>query len=224
MQVIVINSQKGGSGKTMLTKNLAIAAERAGDGPVYMIDTDPQGNLNAWYRRRDADKPAMIEVPFDKLSAALDVLRQKGARYCIIDTGSGRLEVARELFVHADFAILPVQPSEEDLIAAPVTVRAMKEAGVPFLFVLTRVKPNTLVTAQAAATLSKHGEIAETFVNDRTNYKSSFAKGETVIEAEPKGAAAKEIADLWRNVKACMQANMRTANHANMQERIETHA
>ena len=45
MQVVVINSQKGGSGKTMLAKHLAVEAERAGDGPVFLIDTDPQGSL-----------------------------------------------------------------------------------------------------------------------------------------------------------------------------------
>jgi chromosome partitioning protein len=43
MQVIVINSQKGGSAKTMLAKHLFVEAERAGDGPVFLIDTDPQG-------------------------------------------------------------------------------------------------------------------------------------------------------------------------------------
>jgi chromosome partitioning protein len=42
MQLIVINSQKGGSAKTLLAKHLSVEAERAGDGPVFLIDTDPQ--------------------------------------------------------------------------------------------------------------------------------------------------------------------------------------
>ncbi len=46
MQVIVINSQKGGSAKTMLCKHLSVEAERAGDGPVFLIDTDPQGRMS----------------------------------------------------------------------------------------------------------------------------------------------------------------------------------
>jgi len=45
MQVIVINSQKGGSAKTMLAKHLSVEAERAGDGPVFLIDTDPRAAL-----------------------------------------------------------------------------------------------------------------------------------------------------------------------------------
>jgi len=73
---------------------------------------------------------------------------------------------------------------------------------------LTRVKANTLITAQAAAVLSKHGEVAETFINDRTAYKSPYPKGQTITEAEPKGLAAKEIAALWKNIKSCLHENM----------------
>ena len=208
MQVIVINSQKGGSAKTMLAKHLSVEAERAGDGPVFLIDTDPQGSLTAWHTKRDSEAPQRVELPFDGLERGLQLLRQHGAAYCLIDTASGRVEVAKELFKLADFVIFPVQASEDDLTAAPVTVQALKEVGVPFVFVLTRVKANTLITAQAAAVLSKHGEVAETFVNDRTGYKSPYPKGQTITEAEPKGAAAKEISALWKNIKLCLHEIM----------------
>lgn len=210
MQVIVINSQKGGSGKTMLAKHLAVEAERAGDGPVYLIDTDPQGSLTAWHTKRESEVPARAEVPYAELDKGLDVLKEHGAAYCFIDTGSGRVDVAKELFQLADFVIFPVQASEDDLTAAPVTVEALKEAGTPFLFVLTRVRANTLITAQAAALLSKHGEVAGTFINDRTAYRSPFAKGQTITEAEPKGPAAKELASLWENIKSCIHENMQS--------------
>src|SRR6516162_4609915 len=62
MQTIVINSQKGGSGKTMLCKHLSVEAERAGDGPVFLIDTDPQGTLTAWHTKREAETPARLEI------------------------------------------------------------------------------------------------------------------------------------------------------------------
>lgn len=210
MKTIVINSQKGGSGKTMLCKHLAVEAERAGDGPVFLIDTDPQGTLTAWHMKRESETPALVEVPFVGLEKGLELLRGASAAICIIDTASGRLEIAAELFKLADLAVFPVQPSEDDLSAAPVTVQALKQGFVPFVFVLTRVKPNTLITAQAAAILSKHGQVAETFVADRTGYKSPYAKGQTVTEAEPKGLAAQEIAALWTNIKSCLHESMQT--------------
>lgn len=210
MQTIVINSQKGGSGKTMLCKHLAVEAERADDGPVFLIDTDPQGTLTAWHAKREAETPARVDLPFDGLAKGLELMRAHGARYCIIDTASGRLDIAAELFNLSDLVIFPVQPSEDDLTAAPVTVRNLKGCGAPFVFVLTRVKPNTLITAQAAAILSKHGQVAETFVADRTGYKSPYAKGQTITEAEPKGAAAQEVAALWQNIKSCLHESMQT--------------
>ena len=208
MHVIVINSQKGGSAKTMLAKHLSVEAERTGDGPVFLIDTDPQGSLTAWHARRDSEIPQRLDLPFEGLERGIELLRQRGVAYCVIDTASGRVEVARELFALADFVIFPVQASEDDLTAAPVTVQALKEAGVPFLFVLTRVKANTLITAQAAAVLSRHGQVAETFVGDRTGYKSPYPKGQTVTEAEPRGPAAKEISALWQNIKSCLHESM----------------
>jgi chromosome partitioning protein len=44
MKTIVIANQKGGSGKSTSTVHLAFAAEQAGDGPVVISDTDPQGS------------------------------------------------------------------------------------------------------------------------------------------------------------------------------------
>lgn len=208
MQVIVINSQKGGSGKTMLAKHLSVEVERAGDGPAFLIDTDPQGSLTAWHTKRDSETPQRAELPFEGMEKGLELLKQHGARYCFIDTASGRVEIARELFKLADLVLFPVQASEDDLTAAPVTVKALKETGAAFLFVLTRVKANTLITAQAAAVLSKHGTVAETFINDRTAYKSPYPKGQTITEAQPKGAPAEEISALWENIKSCLHENM----------------
>ena len=62
MQIIVINSQKAGSGKTNLCAHLADEAQRAGDGPVYVIDTDPQGTLSTWHESRAAETPHRFVV------------------------------------------------------------------------------------------------------------------------------------------------------------------
>ena len=42
MRVLALSSQKGGSGKTTLSGHLAVQAQRAGYGPVCLIDIDPQ--------------------------------------------------------------------------------------------------------------------------------------------------------------------------------------
>ena len=45
MLVLAMASQKGGSGKTTLSGHLAVEAEKAGAGPVALIDTDSDPDL-----------------------------------------------------------------------------------------------------------------------------------------------------------------------------------
>lgn len=208
MQTIIINSQKGGSGKTTLCAHLAVEAERAGDGPVYLIDTDPQGTLSTWHEHRAADLPRRVEVPLEGLAAGLDLLRGRKASYCLIDTAPTRTDENVALFRLADLVLVPIRPSPSDLWAASATVALLKDNAIPFLFVLTQAKANASITAQAAAALSHHGPVAETFIADRVPYAAAMTDGRTAIELLPKGPAAIETAALWKYIKACLHANM----------------
>lgn len=214
MQTIVINSQKGGSGKTMLCAHLAVEAERAGDGPVFLIDTDPQGTLSTWHEHRAAETPQRVEVPLAQLAPGLRLLQERGAAYCLIDTAPTRTDENAALFGLADLVLVPIRPSPSDLWAAASTVGMLKERGKPFLFVLTQAKANASITAQAAAALSHHGPVAQTFIADRVPYAAAMTDGRTAIELAAKGPAAIEIAALWKNIKACLHASMKTTEVA----------
>jgi chromosome partitioning protein len=211
MQIIVINSQKGGSGKTTLCAHLAVQAETAGDGPVYLIDTDPQGTLSTWHEHREAETPQRVEVPLGKLAEGLSVLKERKAAYCFIDTAPTRTDENAALFRLADLVLVPIRPSPSDLWAASATVALLKEADIPFLFILTQAKANASITAQAAAALSHHGPVAQTFIADRVPYAAAMTDGRTALELAPKGPAAIETASLWKNIKACLHANMKTS-------------
>lgn len=217
MKTIVINSQKGGSGKTMLCAHLAVQAERAGDGPVFLIDTDPQGTLSTWHEHRSAETPQRAEVPLAQLAQGLEALKQREAAYCFIDTAPTRSDETVALFQMADLVLVPIRPSPSDLWAAAATVALLKEAGIPFLFVLTQAKANASITAQAAAALSHHGPVAETFIADRVPYAAAMTDGRTAIELTSKGPAALETAALWKNIKACLHANVKN------QEKVRRH-
>ncbi len=216
MQTIVVNSQKGGSGKTTLCAHLAVQAGRAGDGPAYLIDTDPQGTLSTWHEKREAAVPQRVEVPLSGMTASLGLLRQRKAAYCFIDTAPTRTDENVALFRLADLVLVPIRPSPSDLWAASATVTLLKEAGIPFLFVLTQAKANASITAQAAAALSHHGRVAETFIADRVPYAAAMTDGRTAIELTPKGPAAIETAALWKNIKACLHVSMQTTKKADL--------
>jgi chromosome partitioning protein len=211
MKTIVINSQKGGSGKTTICAHLAVEAERAGDGPVFLIDTDPQGTLSTWHEHREAEVPQRVEVPLENLAQGLAVLRDRKASYCFIDTAPTRTDENAALFRLADLVLVPIRPSPSDLWAAAATVALLKEADIPFLFILTQAKANASITAQAAAALSHHGPVAETFIADRVPYAAAMTDGRTALELSAKGPAAVETTALWKNIKACLHANMKKA-------------
>jgi hypothetical protein len=55
IKILVIESQKGGTGKTTLAINLAVAAEQAGKATV-VLDLDPQASAAGW---RDRARPKL---------------------------------------------------------------------------------------------------------------------------------------------------------------------
>ena len=139
MKTIVVNSQKGGSGKTTLCAHLAVQAERAGDGPVYVIDTDPQGTLSTWHEHRDDDVPQRAEVPLAELANGLRLLKARKAAFCFIDTAPTRTDQNAAIFRLADLVLVPIRPSPSDLWAAAATVDMLRATKTPFLFVLNQV-------------------------------------------------------------------------------------
>jgi chromosome partitioning protein len=211
MQTIVWNSQKGGSGKTSLCAHISVEAERAGDGPVYLIDTDPQGTLSTWHETRTAETPHRVEVTLPGLQAALGAMAQKSAAFCFIDTAPNRGDENVELFRQADLVLVPVRPSPSDLWAVAATVKLLKEVGTPFLFVVNQATLNANITAQAVAALSHHGPVAQTIIVNRVPYAAAMTDGHTAPELAAKGPAANEIASLWNNIKSCLHANMQAA-------------
>ena len=87
MKTIVVGSQKGGSAKTTLVAHLSVEAVRAGDSPVWVIDTDQQATLSEWHNRRQSDTPHRAELPLSNLASGLNTLATKHkAAYCLIDT------------------------------------------------------------------------------------------------------------------------------------------
>src|SRR5580692_11243176 len=89
MKTIVIANQKGGSGKSTSTVHLAVAAERAKDGPVVISDTDPQGSTADWFNVRKKggiESPRYAPLAISGLKGSLAALEDAGVGYLFIDT------------------------------------------------------------------------------------------------------------------------------------------
>lgn len=213
MKIIVITSQKGGSGKTTLAAHLAVEAERSGDTPTWVIDTDKQGTLSLWHERRESATPQRADVPFARLAEGLKVLRDQGGAYCFIDTPPTISEQSVTILGLADLVLIPVRPSPADLWAVSETVTLVKAAAKPFLFVITQAKAQASITAQTIAALSEHGRVAQAFIADRVPYAVAMTGGRTAPELAARSPAAEEVAALWKDVKSLFKENIKTVKH-----------
>lgn len=197
MKTVVVTCQKGGAGKTTLVSHLAVAAENAGNGPAVVIDADPQQTLATWWNARASDTPKLAPVSLRDLSGKLDALQTAGFAYCFIDTPPALTEPNRQVLKLADLVLIPARPSPNDLWSLAATLDLVKEAGAPFVFVLTQAKANARITVQTIAALSQHGQVFQSVLHDRVDYPASMTDGRTALEINPNGPAAAEIAELW---------------------------
>lgn len=197
MRVIVLASQKGGSGKTTLSGHLAVQAELAGDGPVALLDTDPQGSLAKWWNVRQASRPAFVQTVFSNLLLDLEQAREDGFKLVVIDTPPAVTRAIAEVVSFGDLILLPTRPSPHDLRAVGATVDIVESRRKQMVFVLNAATPRAKITAEAAVALSQHGTVAPVTLHHRTDYAASMIDGRTVMETDPNGRSAKEIADLW---------------------------
>ncbi len=196
MKTIVLASQKGGVGKTTLAGHLAVAATKAGKGPVVVIDTDPQGSLTDWWNAREEDAPSLAALG-RSLQETLQALADAGTELVIIDTPPSANVNIKGTIAAADLVLIPVRPSPHDLRAVGHTVEIVEQAGKPFLFIVSQAKSASALTAQAIAVLSEHGQVASSLIADRVAFAASMTDGRTVQELAPRSPAAAEISDLW---------------------------
>lgn len=205
MKTIVFASQKGGSSKSMLCRCQAVAARLAGDGPVALLDTDPQGTVANWYRRRGSgdQQIRMLAVSSieDELDDALAEAQRAGCRYVFIDTQGALTDTLAAVGTRADFILVPMRASVDDIDAMTATYKIVQKLGRPFAFILTQVKPEARINTQARGAIEDFGIMAPVLMGDRVDYAMAITDGRTVLETEPHSRSAGEMMELWDFLK-----------------------
>jgi len=209
MRVLALASQKGGSGKTTLSGHLAVQAQRAGAGPVVLIDIDPQGSLSDWWNERQDDMPAYAQTTVARLAADLEMLRQQGFRLAVIDTPPAITMAIQSVIQVAELVVIPTRPSPHDLRAVGATVDLCDRAGKPLMFVVNAATPKAKITYEAAVALSQHGTVAPVTLHHRTDFAASMIDGRTVMEVDPRSKSAQEVEALWTYISDRLEKNFR---------------
>jgi len=199
--VIVFASQKGGSGKTTLSGHIAVEAERAGDGPVALIDTDPQGSLAKWWNARESDSPAFARVAIQDLADGIAHLKRNGFRLIVIDTPPAVTDSIAYVVAHSDLVVAPTRPSPHDLRAVGPTVDIADSYAKPLVFVVNSATARARITGESAVALSQHGVVAPVTVHNRVEFAASMIDGRTVGEIRSDSKSAQEIGALWKYLR-----------------------
>lgn len=206
MQTIAILSQKGGTGKTTLALNLAVAAESSGLSTV-IIDLDPQASAKEWAKSRDADAPVVISAHASQIDEVLPAARENGAALSIIDTAPHSERDALAAARAADLILMPCRPAILDLRAMASTKELADLARTPALAVINAAPPRGHLANEAAEAIRGYDlDVAPVVVAHRAAFVHSLTLGQTVIEYEPGGKAAEEILELF--AQTCKHANM----------------
>ena len=117
MHTIVLATQKGGRGKSTLAIGLALAARQAGYS-VRLIETDPQGTLSNWQRRRTDAEPVVEPIYHaSDIEPRLNMLAEGGLQLAIVDTAAGLSAATTAAIRYSDLCLIPTRPSVADIEA-----------------------------------------------------------------------------------------------------------
>jgi chromosome partitioning protein len=198
MHIVAVGTQKGGSGKSTIATGLAVAAIEQGHR-VGMIETDPQGTLLNWRRRRQSPEPYVVAANAAiEIERALLSLRKHGCAVAVIDTPATNNLMSVSAFGVAHLCLIPARPSPADIEAALPTLAAIRKLGKPFAFVLNQTPPRSYRLSEAAMALNKVGVLALPYIVQRNDHQDALGAGLGVTEFAPAGKAAEEMRELWR--------------------------
>jgi chromosome partitioning protein len=196
--VITLAQQKGGSGKTTLAANLAVAFRKRGLD-VALLDTDPQGSLGRWFMTR-RERIADTGLDFATASAwgvsyECEKLR-KAVAVVIVDTPPKVDADLRPALREADLILVPVSASHVDLWATEGVLDLAARENRRATVVLNRAKANTRLAAEVAeAAAGLNAEVTAARLANRVAYAETLGQGLGVLEAR-RGAASAEVETL----------------------------
>lgn len=125
MKILALLNEKGGTGKSTISQNIAACLHRQGRR-VVLIDADPQGTSRDWRSASpvDANLPSVIALDRPEMLASL---KNIDADIAIIDTPAKAEKMTASVIRYADAALIVIQPSGADIWASAAAVRLIQQ-------------------------------------------------------------------------------------------------
>jgi chromosome partitioning protein len=193
--VVAMASLKGGTGKTTVGLNLAVAAEEAGMRTV-VVDVDPQQASAKWgdLRSVTGKNPNVISAMAARLPQTIGSLTNLGAELVVIDTAAHAEGILVSTIDLADLVLIPCRPTIIDLQYLATTIQLTTLRRKTAAVVLNSVATRTIDRCQAEGAISDMGvNLVPVSVSNLVAYARAITIGQGVTEFEPDGKAAAEM-------------------------------
>lgn len=217
-KIITVCNQKGGSGKTTVSMQIAGTMGKK-KKKVLVVDADPQGTSTRWAAS------ASDELPFPASVVGLSAANEKVHRevkkfindfdYIIIDCPPAADSVIpQSALLVADLALVPIVPSPLDLWASVGIRKVIENVSeineiLQARLVVNQCQPNTNLAKETLEILPEFGiPVCRNFLRQRIVYRQSAVFGQVVQDFGAKASeATKEIENLTREVVRILNGN-----------------
>jgi len=199
--ILLIGSQKGGTGKSTLATNIAAALSH--DADVVLVDADSQGTAANWVNdRNETDAPAVHCV--QRTGNITATVRDLTTRYgqVVIDAAGRDSQELRTGLTVADMVLCPFRPSQADadtvfhlneVITSAMDFNTALKAKAVLTLCPTHPGNNEIGTTREY--LADFIPVAPIIIHDRKAYRDALSDGLGVVEYNNK-KAKQEILNL----------------------------
>ncbi|MEY4255103.1 MAG: hypothetical protein RLZZ141_330 [Pseudomonadota bacterium] len=202
MKTIAFISNKGGTGKTTLSVNMAATAHNF-DFKAMIGDLDPQKSSVDWARGRGVGGPTVSPFKRGSLFPAQFAADRAGLDLLILDTPSASPEISLQAAKAADLSVLVSRPTVMDLRTMTDMVTTLKSLKLKSVILLNQApsqrngREPTLVKEAIDILVGFGLPVAPCCFRSRMAFQASIASGLSAAEQFPDSAAAKEIEAVW---------------------------
>ena len=195
MKIIALLNEKGGTGKSTLSQNIAACLHRQRKR-VILVDADPQGTTRDWRSAspENANLPNVIALDRPEM---LPSLKSIDADIAIIDTPAKAEKMTASVIRFADSALIVIQPSGADIWASAAAVRLIQQkidvgGKIIAAFLANRVSGATNLSREVlSGQWNEYGiEQLETTIGNRVAFAQALTDGLSIYDTTDRAGKA----------------------------------